>query len=236
MRKYPRVPQPFVILPPAEQSDAVNSQELSWGIRLFGRATRYWPYVIHVFRITGEQGLGKQRCKYQIKEVIDSLSGRPVWVSDDEDSIPPMVTELEEMSRPMPSSTRVRWSFLTPTKLVRDGCAVGTDLMPLDLLLAGRRRSDIMRAFYSENNDSPLPLSRRVESDEFRVVSSELSGWGFSRYSGRQQQRMDLRGVVGNVVIDGPWAESGEWLRTIEMLHMGKATSFGFGQVRWEEL
>ena len=59
MRKYPRIPQPFVILtdPVTPETEQADCGTLRWGVRLFGPATRFWPYVVHTFQTAGEQGL-----------------------------------------------------------------------------------------------------------------------------------------------------------------------------------
>jgi hypothetical protein len=103
-------------------------------------------------------------------------------------------------------------------------------------VLAGRRRFQIMDYFYGSRGKPAEQPYEHLEAEEFAVIASRLRPWQFQRYSGRQHRRMTLDGLVGDIVIRGPWARSGHWLSAAPLLHLGKATSFGFGRVTWEVL
>lgn len=232
MRKYDRIPQPFVLLVPTLRRSAKTDTRLTWGVRLFGEACRYWPYLLHVYQVAGERGLGKQRLRYQLRQVLDRVANVPLWSS-----------EASEMGQPIlgcvptepstPERSVLRWTFHTPVKLAN----MHSRLNGLDLVLAGRRRFQIMDYFYGTSAKERAQQSgERVEAGEFVTVDSRLHPWRLDRYSGRQQRRMSLEGLIGEVVIEGPWGRSGNWLRAAPILHLGKATSFGFGRVSWEVL
>jgi hypothetical protein len=42
--------------------------------------------------------------------------------------------------------------------------------------------------------------------------------------------------MLGEIAITGPWGRAGSWLFAAEKIHLGKATSFGFGRVHWERI
>ncbi len=234
MRKYPRVPQPFVLRTSWDGERCRDEARLSWGLRLFGGAVRYWPYVVHVFRTATEAGIGRQRVRSKIVEVSDGLSGLAFWSGDDSEYREPRIQSLASESPRMPERCTLRWRFRTPVQVVRDGKAVGTQIDGLDLLLAGRRRWGVMNAFYGTgseiSNDPPV----RFDRSDFITHSSELRHWNITRYSGRQERHVELHGVVGEIVIEGPWGLTGDWLHAIPKLHLGKSVSFGLGAVEWE--
>ena len=134
----------------------------------------------------------------------------------------------------MPERCSLRWRFHTPVQIVRDGTAVGTQLDGLDLLLAGRRRWTVMNTIHGTRPESPDEPAVRFERSDFITRSSQLRHWNISRYSGRQERRVELHGVVGEIVIEGPWGLVGDWLPAIPVLHLGKSVSFGLGAVEWE--
>ena len=134
----------------------------------------------------------------------------------------------------MPERCTLRWRFCTPVQIVRDGKAVGTQVDGLDLLLAGRRRWGVMNAFYGTQPDVIEDPQVRFDRSDFITHSSELRHWNISRYSGRQERRVELHGTVGEIVIEGPWGLTGDWLHAIPKLHLGKSVSFGLGAVEWE--
>ncbi len=230
MRKYPRIPQPFVLLPHLPSPD---EQHIAWGIRLFGSATRYWPYVAHVFREACDQGLGRNKVVCDIVSITDASNDVIVW--DPAAEVSRDLSLSPSPSRLMTTTERctLRWRFVTPVQIVVGGSGVGTRVNGLDIVLAGRRRVDLMRAFYG-NGAIERPEQPRFEATDFITRRNTLRHWQISRFSGRQERSVELHGSMGEIEIDGPWAQVGDWLSDIETVHLGKSVSFGLGAVTWE--
>lgn len=236
MRRYLRVPQPFVLLVPPPDEGWAEPGRLGWGVRLFGPARRYWPYLLHVFQIAGEQGIGRCRCRYRLERVTDGLGGPAIWSADSETMDGEPTSRSAAHAEPeVPERCTLRWRFRTPVRLSRGRGTAQGPLDGLDLVLAGRRRFAIMDHFYgSQDGGTEGPPGSRVEAESFTVHERKLRPWRLQRYSGRQRQRMSLGGQIGEIVIEGPWGHAGPWLSAIDAIHLGKATSFGFGRVEWE--
>lgn len=229
MRKYPTVPQPFVLVVPSLYSE-LPSQQLTWSIRLFGPACRYWPYLVFAYQRIGEEGLGKNRVRYTLDQVSDAFSGQVIWGSGTS-AVREPGRRAVETTTPLPSAHCVlRWVFHTPLKLR----LAGKNLSGLDLVLAGRRRYEIMEYFYGSGANSGRHDEPRFAEGDFTTREVSLKRWNLRRFSGRQKQLVEFYGLVGEMTIEGPWGLCGEWLHAIPILHLGKATSFGFGQVSWE--
>jgi hypothetical protein len=234
MRRYDYVPQPFVLLVTGPNEPRRQAGQLKWGIRLFGSAARYWPYVVHTFTIAGERGIGSSRTQYDIEHVTDGLGGDPVCVCGNFSGNYPTLRTIDWQRDDFPDYCALRWRFSTPLRIRENGNSIRS-VDGLGVLLAGRRRFEIMRHFYGDDEEAPLPEpTERFEADAFVTRCSSLQSWGFSRYSGRQHRRMALNGLIGDLVIEGPWGRTGQWLHAVSVLHLGKATSFGFGRVLWE--
>lgn len=77
-------------------------------------------------------------------------------------------------------------------------------------------------------------LIRRAEGIE--RVSSTLSWHDWERYSGRQRQKMTLGGFIGRATFAGDFEEFLPILAWGEVLHLGKAASFGLGKYNLEPL
>jgi hypothetical protein len=231
MRLYPAVPQPFVLLVPEPGQRWGGDDELRWGVRLFGGACRFWPYVLHSFETAGAAGIGRARVHYQIESVSDGLQGAVIWRRGGDVAAEPVVRILEP--RPVPPRCRLRWRFLTPLSCRRNGQSE-RELDGISLLISGRRRFEIMSHFYGAPAGPAEQRPPRAEPQDFKILHQDIRPWGFERFSNRQQRRMRLDGLLGEIIVEGPWGCSGSWLHAIETLHLGKATSFGFGRVEWE--
>jgi len=230
MRRYPQVPQPFVLVVDLPPSAAPPKTTIHWRVRLFGDVSRHWPYVVYVFRLAGEVGLGRQRVRYRLREVRDVIAATVVEGPDccqcREPQVAPLPTAVE-----LPSRAALRWRFQTPLRLRSNGCLAPRNVQPLDLVIAGRRRYETLNWFYGNREVAP---ARFFDPDAFHVRERNLRHWGFTRRCGRQDQRMELSGLLGEMIVEGPWAEAGPWLPAISTIHLGKTTSFGFGRVQWE--
>jgi hypothetical protein len=233
MRRYDNIPQPFVLLPDGPLVNAADSPTLTWGMRLFGDACRYWPYLVHVYKTAGERGLGSRRIQCQLERVTDRVGNATLWSSEQAQTAQPTAGSIAPENSAVPARCTLRWTFQTPVRIA----AVSAGPVGIDLFLAGRRRFQIMDYFYGNSGDeSPMPASGRIEADEFTTTACTLEPWRLQRYSGRQHRRMTLDGLIGEITIEGPWGKTGPWLHAVPLIHLGKATSFGFGRVKWEVL
>ena len=75
MRKYPRVPQPFLLIVPSGSRLALRvGERFRFGIRLFGPALEMYPYVVQAVVHMLERGLGRERARLDLLEVSDGSS------------------------------------------------------------------------------------------------------------------------------------------------------------------
>ena len=70
LRNYQNIPRPFVIQPPLESKEHYKPGEIiNLKLVLIGKAIDYFPYFVLVFREMGNEGLGKQRKSFQLKDI-----------------------------------------------------------------------------------------------------------------------------------------------------------------------
>jgi CRISPR/Cas system endoribonuclease Cas6 (RAMP superfamily) len=65
-----------------------------------------------------------------------------------------------------------------------------------------------------------------------RTVKDRLEWRDWERYSARQDTRMRLGGVVGEVMYEGQLGRFLPFLRLGEQVHVGNGTAFGLGAFR----
>jgi hypothetical protein len=241
MTAYDRVPQPFVLRVPGSDELDEDHAQLRWGLRLFGSAMRYWPYAIHAFQTAGQRGLGRAKCQVELEEVRDALGGTVLWGKDQRASAAePTSAPIARSGNDLPNSPHerctLRWIFNTPVRLRNKGRLNPSELDGLSLLLAARRRHAAMEHCHGPGQAERPRDAVRVEADAFETLESDVRPWSFKRFSGRQRRPMRLDGLTGRVVIRGPWGAAAEAIHAMPALHLGKATSFGFGSVNWELL
>lgn len=232
-RGYTFAPHPFVIEPPEETRETYDpGAELQVGLVLVGRALDYLPYFIYAFEEMGQRGLGAGRGKTALQRVI-ALGPEP----NDDRCIYQSGTGQLESDYPVfdggvgqeAVGTRLRLRLCTPVRLKSGGRY--TSRLDFTLLVRAlfRRTSDLAR--FHCGAELNLNYRQWVEcAEEVREVSSELRWHDWERYSQRQEGRMKLGGLVGEVEFAGEWGPFLPLLRLGAALHVGKGTGFGLGR------
>jgi len=230
MRLYPNIPQPFVILTSMDAPSQISAgMEFQFGMRLFGRAIELFPYIVYSLLEIGKEGLGKDSIPYRIDSITQPAF--PTVVYKDGSQCLGMLQK--EFVSPVPhnSDSQLSVEFLTPTKL-QVGGAEARKIGFSDLMKAVNRRLSILAYFYGipfEPSDTLSDYLTGVES--VSVISDQTRLYEINRFSGRQQQKMTLRGLVGNITFAGNLSLYIPILKLAEICHVGKATSFGFGRI-----
>lgn len=230
----PMIPPPFCLLPSLEGQRVYEAGEnFSFTLKLFSYAVDYLPYFIHAFTLAGRKGLGSGAEHGQgIFRIVDVVQdGRSVYDTEAERlhscaprdlSIPVFCPVQEE------SSLDVR--LLTPLRFKQKN-HLATDLVFFQLMLLVIRRIKSLlaldgEAFFLSRED----FSALVQAaSNVQVEKNDLVWQDWSRYSGRQNTRMKLGGLIGRVRYRGPVASFEEYLDFARHVHIGKQTSFGLG-------
>jgi CRISPR/Cas system endoribonuclease Cas6 (RAMP superfamily) len=98
-----------------------------------------------------------------------------------------------------------------------------------------RRMSSLMNAFAGgEPNLDYRGLVKKAESIE--IKENNLSWYDWQRYSFRQDKKMLMGGMTGNVIYSGDISEFLPLIAFCEKVHLGKQTTFGLGKIKTEML
>lgn len=241
LRTFSEIPRPFIIEPPDDRRTFIPAGErLSFHLILIGQGMPYLPYFVAVFRELGRIGLGSSQGRYRLLAVeaappyqdrLESvyqaqaepvLQGASAAISSD--AIAARAAAL--------SAGRLTLHFITPTRLKHQGRWVeqGPPFAALVKTLFGRISS--LSYFH---------CGERFEADfrglidraaNVRIEQNDTRWEDWSRFSGRQQQRIEMGGLVGRVTYTGDLADYLPLLALGELVHVGKGTVFGNGQYR----
>lgn len=231
LRKYPQVPQPFVLVPAESTSEGLNKDgRLEFTIRLIGPAIEMYPYVIRAGMRMLQYGLGGKRVPFRLQAIHDSHGS--IYTHGD-----PAVRAVHRQSltlppQPAPVIGRIMLKFLTPLRLAVDG-RPSHDPSLEAILAAVVRRCRILNHFYGDGNELATPGELLDAAGAAERIDCALLSKNLRRFSGRQQRTMMLDGVLGTLTYKWPSGCAGpqHWLQLGSVLHVGKATTFGFGRI-----
>jgi hypothetical protein len=231
MRKYPAVPQPFVIRLPWRSGGAMPrgaTVEVGW--RLYGPAAQHFPVLVYTLIEIGRKGLGPARVPLALVEVADA-DGRSLYAEGRTSLGVPQRRVLTWPAEPRTLHPHVTLEFPTPMRL-RFHERLCERFDPQGLLIGLLRRLQILGYFYGENHlDEDIVDAVHGAARAATVVSDRTHWVEIDRVSGRQKVRMQLGGFMGHVVADVPSGLARSLLEAGQVTHAGKATSFGFGRM-----
>jgi hypothetical protein len=241
LRGLDQVPRPFVVEPPDDGRTAYRPGEaFAFRLVLVGRAIDLLPYFVFAFRQLGETGLGPGRGRYRLAEVHEEgpRGERLLYAAADGTLRPPAErVTAADLAGGVPEGRRLAVEFRTPTRIT-SGAALRRDVSFTDLVRALLRRLSSLCYFHCAGELS-LDFPGLVErACSIRTVESGLVWQEQERFSTRQEQRIEMGGVVGRVVYEAadaaalapyrPLLAAGEWV------HVGKGTVMGLGKYRAE--
>jgi hypothetical protein len=241
MRKYKYIPQPFVLVVNGEDpSDIKQGQLYEFTIRLFGQSINHLPYIVFAIMQAGEKGLGKDSIPFAVDKVIQIEPSGTEHVIYDKNStnIKPgkaITLDPDHFSNTDDHRT-LKIRFETPVKYRLAGeICVRPDFIPL--LKAALRRIRLVTYFYgSDLADYCDPGHILDAGQSIQLHTDSTKMFQFNRYSNRQKQKVPLGGMIGEATYEGHFEDLLPILKLAELIHIGKATSFGFGRIRLQTL
>ena len=232
MRLYPKAPHPFVVEPPLDSVRiVVPGQSLLFNLILIGKAIDMLPYFIHGFEEMGTLGLGRKRARFKLRKVECLTDGTPSFTVYDgrmrELLAPPQpVALLSETGQP-PEDVTLK--FLTPVRIKYNGKMAQQLDFHVFMRALLRRISSL--AYFHCGLKVDWDFRGLIEKAEsVKTVSSNLHWYDWQRYSSRQNTRMKLGGFMGKVRYQGEMSDLWDIIRLGEVVHVGKATTFGLGK------
>jgi len=195
---------------------------VNFRIYLFGEKITGVPYVISaLYKGLKEIGIGKERIKLERFKI--KVNGKKIFDGTFRSYTPGHLT----FTPPTEVPKRILLRLETPLRIKEGGRYVREGLK-LETLL----RSIWHRWAKIEG----LPLSKLPFRSNYQIEKSALTFIDFARYSNRQQTKMRLGGVMGEIELTNLDLESYRLLKLGEIIGVGKQVTFGLGKIGVKEI
>lgn len=253
------VPRPFVFRAPASNKTKFElSEEFEFGLVLIGRALDHLPYFVLAFREIAAQGLGLNRAKCELRQVVEDINHKGpkgqrgeeeqekeeslcssessvVKIFDSADQVfhSPRGLDLERwISQRVQQlcNHRIQIRFLSPTWIKSENQIVRQPHFS-HIFKRLRDRINALSTFFGPG---PLEVDFAglgAQAEKVRTVSSKVQWLEQFRTSSKTRQRHELSGFVGEAVYEGDLTEFLPWLALGELVHVGKHTAWGMGRI-----
>ena len=240
-------PRPFILFCCDERREFTADTPLEFEMSLFGNAIEFFPFVIFAVHTMAQRGLGSRRLKFHLLEATyrnktgqweklydgatRKLFANPAPLQTANHTYSPASNRATSTRRKNPSQEQLTVHFITPTRL-KFNRELSVDFTFRQLLFKMLRRILELAYFYVPEADINWEFhDLLVAADEVEIIERELQWIDLTRYSSRQKTRMKLGGFVGHLTLQGNLTPFLPILHACEVLHIGKATTFGLGRV-----
>ncbi|HBE44115.1 MAG TPA: CRISPR-associated protein Cas6 [Deltaproteobacteria bacterium] len=233
MNKYEKIPHPFIIEPPEETHRTYKpGDSLSFNLVLIGRATDYLPYFIFTFEELGKIGIGRGRGKYRLtkvetgkKELVYSSDDKTVRAATPEELY---IQETFDFSGRLEKTIKIK--FLTPARISYQR-SLTADLKFHILIRNLLRRLNLLHYFHCEKTIPAWDHKELIkEAEKISTETGSFRWLDWERYSSRQNVKMKMGGITGEITYKGNMEPFMPILEAGEIVHIGKGTSFGLGR------
>ncbi len=240
LRTHEEIPRPFVIAPEwrlaPESRDArlvyEPGQELSFGLVLIGRAQDFFPHFVVALREMDRIGRGRRAIELARIEALDSCDAATRVVYNARENVvrgTGLPVTLADCARaPIPRSA-VTIEFVTQTRLKHDGSWIRIPAFQIVFRrLLGRLSS--MARFHC---GGPLDVDFKRLIDQahaVHLVRNDTRWISWSRYSSRQEKKMQWDGLVGAATYEGDLRPFWPYLQFGQHTHVGHGATFGLGR------
>ena len=232
-------PHPFVIEPPlTDLREYRAGKRIECGLILFGEPNNSLPYFVYAFEQMGKIGIGKRvngnRGRFSLESV--KAGDREIYSCRDRTFIqdaPIGSLDLMESTTGNNGNGRTLVSLTLETALRLKFKSRIRATLPFHVLVRAmlRRVSSLYNVW--GGGEPELDYKGLIErAEKIRIHHNGLRWFDWQRYSNRQERKMLMGGMVGNVTYEGDLGEFLPLMEFAEKAHLGKNTSFGLGKIQ----
>ncbi len=235
MRLYPQSPHPLrLTIDPWSGPNTSEGESFAVGLTLFGRATTCGLLMLLSLVKAFQDGLGRKykgdRGHARIIEVSDDLSG----ISHDWEELKNNFSQAANLKVlkdliPGKSPSAVKISFQSPTKIITNE-KVNFQPTARDIISNILRRLGNLVYFHGGHE---MHLDYETLLNKAEAISAEyaLKRVRAVRYSGRQEKKIDISGITGEITIANCPADLAAVLYAGSHIGIGKNTTMGLGEM-----
>lgn len=224
--------KPYIIIPPmvfGKELFVKKGEELKFEILLLGAGVQYASALIAALQKAEEFGMGVQRYRFRLFRIINRLEQRVLWQTK-------MCSMAEVNPKKLPclqleNVTGVVVKLQTPLRIRRGGKLLMQ--ISFETLIRNITNRIVMIAErYGGWVNYDEVKNIQMLAAEVQTVREELELEVLERYSNRLHGKMDFSGLIGELEYVGEMTPFVPWLTAAEVLHIGRNTTFGMGNIQ----
>ncbi len=216
------------------RKEVYKGDTMTFSLTLFGRNIVYFSQYLSSLQMLGNYGFGKERVRFRILFVknskkADILCNHAVHMKNYE--VMNLADYVDYRMEEFANRLHMNEPIIMKFKSALNVKTMGRELDDFEIrpILEGlARRLYIMNCFEGTEHEEV----RLEEADLPKLHTLERRAEHIPRFSNRKQQKMYFNGISGRAKLEEVDLQTLKLLLAGEILHVGKNTSFGFGQYR----
>lgn len=235
MKRMQHAPHPFWFEVPEESKlEWRVGDRMHASMMLVGKAVDLFPYIVFALERMARIGFGKQRIRFRLVELCDGFGPEeagPIWRGG-RMSREPSVVCASELVQPDYQPMSVGLECVTPVRIFEKKKMLRQ--LPFRAFVRSLlSRFTSLQYFHCGTHVELDFRGILAEAEKVQTIDEQLHYRHMQRRSNRQDRKVPLDGLMGQVSWEGP-ALSLFWplLQLGQLLHLGKGTVMGLGQYR----
>ncbi len=225
-RVFTSLPTPYVFSIIDNGGFLKENQQLKFKVKIFGNSTSLTPFIIRSVLNLFENGIGKEKLKFTIISVKNEIGGNYI------DSKGLIVND--HFINPFENTSNDVFSLClkSPLRLLVDGKLVGVEKFSVNsFIFAAVKRYAMIRKIYYNIETEKIGNLKQICND-VKLISSNLHWQEQYRYSSRQNEKLKIGGLVGDLQISCEKVPILKpFIAAIPFLGLGKGVSMGLGSI-----
>lgn len=222
------VPNPYLIVAPRHRSYYAQGENLEFTLVLLGHGIKYAKDVLEVLVETKHFELGAERKPFELAGIYQPMQKEAIWTPE---RINLQALNIEHLKGDrLEKANHSSIILFSPLRIRRNGQLLTEIDFKTLFRNISRRVADLTTRYGGHINlDEREYLLEQADSIE--TISNGLYLVNLERFSNRQNQKMDMSGLLGTMTFRGDLSPFVPWLQAAKVLHVGRNVTFGCGCV-----
>lgn len=220
-------PQSYLFEPqPRGKSHYAAGEHYHFDMVLIGHSRLLLSLIISALQLAFQRGVGSAQGKGKLIDV--AIEHQQTWQSIYVDHR--LIRHNNALMLPESYSNNVQLHFQTPLRLQQKGKILRPEQIQASHILRQlmRRLSSLSQLYFPQAIQADFASLKQNAEETPSQAQWTWQNW--QRYSNRQQQNMQLGGVIGHITLCQLTPEFATMLYIGQWLHIGKETVFGLGK------
>lgn len=220
---------PYIIEPIRTKTQYQPGELLSFKLILIGEAIQHAGEVVQVLAQVRQFRIGAARCLFELRDILHGEQYKPIWQGGGlQESA--LISENIAASSTKEQASWCSVHLVTPLRIRRGGELVQQLNFPT-LIRSITKRVHLLTERYGGAVEADIAARACEQAGDIRMTSHALYLNRMHRYSNRKQESLDWSGMLGAMTFEGELTGFTPWLQAARMLHIGRNSTFGCGQV-----